>query len=63
MLTGKTAATEKRAVLYGELFPDGVLTLPQVGLTPENDPTRDYHIANKKYVDKMSRRAFFFSVL
>jgi hypothetical protein len=59
MLTGKTDATEKRAILYGEFYPNGVLLLPETGLTPENAPTQDYHIANKKYVDDTDSSYFF----
>ena len=63
ILTNKTAATELRAILYGDLYPNGVLKLDQTPLMPGNDPSQDNHAARKRYVDKMNRRSFFFGVL
>ena len=62
LLSGKQLSS-KRALLYEDLFPNGIFKLENEGLTPKNDPTQDYHIANKQYVDKVSRRSFLFGVL
>ena len=58
MLTGKTAATEKRAILYEEFYPNGVLEFDEIPLMPSSDPTKDYSAASKKYVDKMDSSFF-----
>jgi len=58
MLTGKTGATEKRALLYEEFYPNSVLEFDEIPLMPSSDPTNDYNAASKKYVDKMDSSFF-----
>lgn len=63
ILTNKTNATALRAILYGDLYPNGVLTFDQVPMLPDIDPTQDLHATSKSYVERASRRATFFGVL
>jgi len=58
MLTNKTGATEKRAILYEDLYPNDILTFDQIPLLPESDPTNDYNSVSKKYMEKMDSSFF-----
>ena len=59
MLTGKTGATEKRALLYEDFYPNDILTFDQIPLMPSSDPTNDYHAVSKAYLEKMDASYFF----
>ena len=59
MLVGKTGATEKRAILYEEFYPNGVLEFDEIPLMPSSDPTNDYHAVSKAYLEKMDASYFF----